>query len=180
MGVRVSCRGRNSPPNSYRFRCRFGPGADFGGDFGAPLSVEEGERTGHRLPLLSPLPWGRGANRAPTLPTYFRYRGDRLRNEHRTYPLFSPPWGRAPTVPEVHLSTEKAPYPLSHVPYSRRYPGTSPLLRAPPVHPPLLPAQSAPPPRAPCGRGGSGSTPDPPDLSPPFPVMERGHRLVLE
>ncbi len=39
-------QGAKPPPNSYRFRCLFGPGSDFAGDFGAyfgaTLSVGEG------------------------------------------------------------------------------------------------------------------------------------------
>ena len=104
--------GAKPPPNSCRFRGRFGPGSDFAGDFGAyfgaPLSVGEGGEPG------------------PDCPPYRRYRGEGGRNEHRKYPLISPPWGGAPTVPEVHLSTEKAAIPFP----------TFPIVGDVPVHPP--------------------------------------------
>ncbi len=79
VGVSVFFGGAKPPPNSCRFRGRFGPGSDFAGDFGAyfgaPLSVGEGGEPG------------------PDCPPYRRYRGEGGRNEHRKYALMSPPWG---------------------------------------------------------------------------------------
>ena len=54
VGVSVFFGGAKPPPNSCRFRGRFGPGSDFAGDFGAYFGA--------------PLSVGRGANPAPTAP----------------------------------------------------------------------------------------------------------------
>ena len=72
-----------------------------------------GGRTGHRLPLLSSLPWGGGAKRAPKVP-----------------PIFATV-GSGPDCTEGAFGPRKGGYPLSHVPYSGRRTGTSPCLRAP-------------------------------------------------
>ena len=104
-------RGAKAPPNSYRFRGRFGPGSDFGSGFGAYPGA--------------PPTVGRGSEPGTDCPTCLRYRGEGGRNEHRPYPPFSPPWGRAPTVPQVHLSTEKAAIPFP----------TFPIVEDVPVHP---------------------------------------------
>jgi hypothetical protein len=110
-------RGAKPPPNSCRFRGRFGPGADFAGDFGAyfgaPLSVEGGRLTRPRLPPLSSLPWRRAANPAPNVP-----------------PVFATV-GSGPDCTGGAFGPRKGGYPLSHVPYSSRRTGTSPFLRAP-------------------------------------------------
>ena len=125
-----------------RNRGRFGPGSDFGGGFGAyfgaPLSVGEGGEPG------------------PDCPPYRRHRGEGGRNEHRTYPLFSPPWGAAPTVPEVHLGPEKAAIPFP----------TFPIVGDVPIHPP---AYGPPAPAAvwiPCGALGRYPRDSRPPLGP--------------
>ena len=124
-------RGAKPPPNSCRFRGRFGPGADFAGDFGAyfgaPLSVEGGRLTRPRLPPLSSLPWRRAANPAPNVP-----------------PVFATV-GSGPDCTGGAFGPRKGGYTLSHVSYSRRRTGTSPRPRGPPVRPPRLPARPAPP-----------------------------------
>ena len=67
----------------------------------------------------------------------------------RTYPPFSPPWGAAPTVPEVHLGPEKAAIPFP----------TFPIVRDVPVHPPAHGALRCIPPGC---RLGPRSLPGPP------------------
>ncbi len=135
VGVRVSFRGAKHPPNSYRFRCLFGPRSDFGSGFGAYPGA--------------PPTVGRGSEPGTDCPTCFRYRGEGERNGPRLYPLVSLPWRRAanpaPNVPPIFATVGSGPdctegafgprkggYPLSHVSYSRRRTGTSPL-PGPPV-----------------------------------------------
>ncbi len=124
--------GAKPPPNSCRFRGRFGPGSDFAGDFGAyfgaPLSVGEGGRTRPRLPPLSLLPWGGGAKRAPKVP-----------------PVFATV-GRSTDCTAGAFEHRKGSYPLSHVSYSRRRTGTSPRPRPPGASPPAAGSARAPSP----------------------------------
>ena len=159
VGVRVSFGGETPAeqlPVSVPVRARGRLRRRLRGVFRGPLDRGERERTGHRLPLLSSLPWGGGAKRAPTLPPWFRYREDGRRTRPRTYPLFSPPWGGAPTVPEVHLGPEKAAIPFS----------TFPIVGDIPVHPP---AYGPPAPAAvwiPCGALGRYPRDSRPPLGP--------------
>ena len=153
VGVRVSFRGRNPPRTATGFGACSGLG---------PTSVAVSV-----LIPVPPRPWGGGANRAPTappivatvgrggakraptLPPWFRYRGDGRRTRPRTYLPFSPPWGAAPTVPQVHLGPEKAAIPFP----------TFPIVRDVPVHPPAHGALRCIPPGC---RLGPRSLPGPP------------------
>ena len=178
-------QGAKPPPNSYRFRCLFGPGSDFGSGFGAYPGA--------------PSTVGRGSEQGTDCPPYRRYRGEGGGETGPDFtPLVSLPWRRAanpaPNVPSVFTTVGSGPdctagafgprkggYPLSHVPYSKRRTGTSPRPRGPPVHPPRLPARPALPPRAPCGRVGLGPLHGlerypgnpPPPLGPPSDPRER-------
>ena len=65
-------QGAKPPPNSYRFRCLFGPGSDFGSGFGAYPGA--------------PSTVGRGSEQGTDCPPYRRYRGEGGRNGPRLYP----------------------------------------------------------------------------------------------
>ncbi len=115
-------RGAKPPPNSWPVlgpvRARVRLRRRLRGAFRCPPDRGERERTGHRLPLLSSLPWGGGAKRAPTLP-----------------PIFATV-GSGPDCTGGAFGPRKGGYPLSRVPYSRRRTGTSPRLRGPRCIPP--------------------------------------------
>ena len=129
-------RGAKPPPNSWPVlgpvRARVRLRRRLRGAFRCPPDRGERERTGHRLPHLSPLPWGGGAKRAPKVP-----------------PVFATV-GTSTDCTEGAFEHRKGSYPLSHVSYSRRRTGTSRRPQGPLVHPPWLPARSAPPLPASC------------------------------
>ena len=130
VGVRVSFGGRNPHRTATGFGAGSGPG---------PTSPA----TSVLIPV-PPRPWGEGANRAPTAPPIVATVGRGGETGPDFTPLVSLPWRRAanpaPNVPPVFATVGRGPdctggasgprkggYPLSHVPYSRRRTGTSPL-----------------------------------------------------
>ena len=141
-------RGAKAPPNSCRFRGRFGPGADFAGDFGAyfgaPSTVGRGSEPGTDCPPVSATV-GRGGETGPDFTPPFSLPWRRVANPAPNVPPIFATVGRSTDCTEGAFGPRKGGYPLSHVSYSRRRTGTSPRPRSPPVRPPRLPARPAPP-----------------------------------
>ena len=113
VGVRVFFGGAKRAPTSAAVsgpvRARVRLRRRLRGVFRGPPERGGGGRTRPRLPPLSSLPWGGGAKRAP-----------KVRPDFATV-------GRSTDCTGGAFEHRKGSYPLSHVSYSRRRTGTSPL-----------------------------------------------------